>query len=120
MDKIENLSDLAPIAYGAIAFATLRYIGKLLTWCGRKIAEGANKDLIKKLMPSIAEYVEGKIREFKDELTKDLMDVKMAVEEYRKVKHDIETENKYLKNAIEEDDKELLEIIKNHLKSKNG
>lgn len=124
MDKpIDTFGDIALQVYGAVTLAVLFYLGKILKWCGRKIAEGANKDLVEKLMPSIAEYVEGKIKEFKDDtiktLTAELSQVKKSVEEYRNVKHNIETENKYLKQILKEDDQELIKIIQQHLNEKS-
>jgi len=123
MDKpIDTFSDIALQVYGAITLAALFYLGKILKWCGRKIAEGANKDLVEKLMPSIAEYVESKIKEFKDDtirtLTSELAEVKKSVEKYKNVKHNIETENKYLKQMIQENDEELIKIIREHLNEK--
>ena len=98
------------------------YAGKILKWCGRKIAEGANKDLIEKLMPSIAEYVEGKIKEFRNDtiatLTTELLQLKKSVEEYRSVKHNIETENKYFKQMIQNNDQELIKVIREYLNEK--
>lgn len=122
VDKIETLSDLAPYAYGALALAIFRYVGKFLEWCGRKIAEGANKDLIRKLMPSVAEYFEENMKKFKDEIIFPIVDelnhLKNSVEKYKSVKHDIETENKYLKQAIKDGDQELLKIIQDYLNEK--
>jgi len=68
MDKTsDTFGEIAFQVYGAAILAVLFYLGKILKWCGRKIAEGANKDLVEKLMPSIAQYVESKIKEFKDD-----------------------------------------------------
>ena len=110
---------------GGILFLWLAiffYAGKILKWCGRKIAEGANKDLIEKLMPSIAEYVEGKIKEFRNDtiatLTTELLQLKKSVEEYRSVKHNIETENKYFKQMIQNNDQELIKVIREYLNEK--
>lgn len=121
-ESINNL--IVKTSGGILIFwmAGLVYFGKILNWCGKKIAEGANKDLIKQLMPSIAEYVEKKIEEFKNEtiatLSNELTEVKKLVEEYKKVKHNIETENKYLRSAIKESDVELLSVIKDYLNEK--
>lgn len=123
MDKtVDTFGEISLQVYGAITLAVVFYLGKILKWCGRKIAEGANKDLVEKLMPSIAEYVEGKIKEFKNDtirtLTSELAEVKKSVEEYRTVKHNIETENKYFKQMIKENDQELIKIIRDHLHEK--
>lgn len=121
----ETINDLIIKTSGGILFLWLAiffYAKKVFMWCGRKIAEGANKDLVDKLMPSIAKYVEDKIKEFKDDtiktLSSELAEVKKSVEEYKNVKHNIETENRYLKQIIKENDQELLELIKRHLNEK--
>jgi len=126
MDAItESINHLIIKTSGGILFlwlAVFFYAGKILKWCGRKIAEGANKDLVEKLMPSIGQYVEGKIKEFRDDtintLSVELSQVKKSVEEYRNVKHNIETENKYLKQIIQEDDQELIKVIREYLNGK--
>jgi len=121
----ESINNLIIKTSGGILFiwlAVLLYSKKALEWCGRKIAEGANKDLVKKLMPSIAEYVEQKIAEFKKDtiatLTSELQEVKNSLNKYRDVKHNIETENKYLKQMIKEDDQELIKVIRDYLHEK--
>lgn len=122
----ESINNLIIKTSGGILFiwlAILLYSKKALEWCGRKIAEGANKDLIKKLMPSIAEYVEQKIAEFKKDtiatLSGELQEVKNSLNKYRDVKHNIETENKYLKQMIKEDDQELIKVIRDYLHEKD-
>lgn len=121
----ESLNNLIVKTSGGILFiwlAILLYSKRALEWCGRKIAEGANKDLVKKLMPSIAEYVEQKIVEFKKDtiapLTADLQEVKNSLSKYRNAKHNIETENEYLKQMIKEDDQELIKVIRDYLNEK--
>jgi hypothetical protein len=121
----ESINNLIIKTSGGILFiwfAILLYSKKALEWCGRKIAEGANKDLVEKLMPSIVRYVEEKIKEFKDDtintLSNELNEVKKSVETYKAKKHNIETENKYLKQIIKEDDQELVKIIQEYLNEK--
>lgn len=126
MEKItDSINALIIKTSGGILFLWLAiffYAGKILKWCGRKIAEGANKDLVEKLMPSIAEYVEVKIKEFRDDtintLTTELLHLKKSVEEYRNVKHNIETENKCFKQMIQDDDQELIKVIREYLNEK--
>lgn len=124
-DITDSINTLIIKTSGGILFLWLAiffYAGKILKWCGRKIAEGANKDLIEKLMPSIAEYVEGKIKEFRNDtiatLTTELLQLKKSVEEYRSVKHNIETENKYFKQMIQNNDQELIKVIREYLNEK--
>jgi len=124
----ETINQLIIKTSGGILFlwlAILFYSTKILKWCGKKIAEGANKDLVEKLMPSIAKYVEDKIKDFKDEtvekiekVSSELEEVKSFFNSYRDAKHNIETENKYLKQAIRDNDEELLKVIKDFLNEK--
>lgn len=115
----ETINNLIIKTSGGILFlwlAVFFYAGKILKWCGKKIAEGANNDLVNKLMPSIAKYVEEKIDDFKkqtiQELKADLDEVKKALTEYREEKHNLEGENKNLKEAIKLGDPELLNALK--------
>lgn len=124
----ETINNLIIRTSGGILFiwlAILLYSTKILKWCGKKIAEGANNDLVKKLMPSIAEYVENTIETFKKETVNKIEKVSLELEEmkkffnaYRDTKHNIETENKYLKQAIKDNDEELLKVIHNFLNEK--
>lgn len=114
----ETINGLIVKTSGGILFiwlAVLLYSSKALKWCGRKIAEGANKDLIDKLMPSIAEYVEDKLEEFKQDA---ILPLKQALDQYRLKKHNIGAENEYLKSMIKDNDQELIEVIRKYLNEK--
>ena len=115
----ETINNLIIKTSGGILFlwlAVFFYAGKILKWCGKKIAEGANNDLVNKLMPSIAKYVEEKIEDFKkqtiQELKVDLEEVKKALTEYKKEKHNLDGENKTLKEVIKLGDPELINALK--------
>lgn len=111
---LAKISDSYLIISGVVIF----FSTKFLSYCGRKIAEGANEDFIKKFEPTIEKYIDKQLKLFTAKLSADLSEVKESINSYKAAKHNIETENKYLKQAIKEDDQELLEVIKQHLNEK--
>lgn len=124
MDKIyDSISNIITDTAGGILtiwglflYYVIKFTTRGLRWIGTKIAEGANKDFVNKITPIIKAELEEELEEVKREI----IIIKKSLMEYKKVKHDIETENGSLKQAISLSDPELLsklkEIISNEKK----
>ncbi|MEY3415858.1 MAG: hypothetical protein RLZZ418_1103, partial [Pseudomonadota bacterium] len=85
---------------------------KIATFLGACAAEGAiNKGLatitpvIKSEFKKEFEFIKGDVSQLKEEVG----ELKSSIGSYRKVKHDIETENKYLADALISKDEEMLD-----------
>lgn len=98
----------------AIWGGALFFFVKFLKWCGEKIAEGANNDLIAKMMPTIEDHLDEKLLKFEGVL-EDVNDIKNSLHNYREKKHEIEGENESLKQLIINSDQEGLKELKNFL-----
>lgn len=116
MDKVyESVSNIITdtaggvlTIWGLFLYYMTKFTTKGLRWTGSKIAEGANKDFVKKITPIIREELEQELLEIKAEIKI----INKALTEYKNVKHNIETENKSLKQAISLSDPELIDKLK--------
>jgi hypothetical protein len=82
-----------------------------LRWCGEKIAQGANTDLVDRLMPSIKTYLDEKLKTLRDDLDKDISEIKKGLGMYKSKKHDLEGENANLVAALKSGDKEIFKEL---------
>jgi len=118
MENIANsINSLIVKTYGGlIAFwLTIVYmLVKLLVFLGGCMAEGAiNKGMVK-----IIPIVKAEFKTEFDTLKKEINDVKKSFKSYQDEKHEIEGENKNLKEAICLDDPELLKTLKKTIEKK--
>lgn len=109
MDKIyQSISQLIIDTGGGILILWLGaalILKKVLRWCGTKIAEGANNDLVAKLMPQLEAKFDDKLSNFASELRKE-------ISPYKEKKHKIEGELEALKEAIIANDLEVLSALR--------
>tara|TARA_R110002126_G_scaffold249747_1_gene392615 strand:- start:1653 stop:2051 length:399 start_codon:yes stop_codon:yes gene_type:complete len=84
---------------------------KIATFLGGCAAEGAINKALTKMVPLVkAQFLIEfeSIKEDVAQLKEEVGDLKSSIEKYRKVKHDIETENQYLGEALISKDEEML------------
>lgn len=94
--------------WGVIAIV----LAKIAAFLGGCMAEGAINKALSKMVPLVKaqfliEFLS--IKEDVSQLKEEVGDLKSSIENYRKVKHDIETENQYLAEALISKDEEMLE-----------
>lgn len=87
-------------------------LAKIAAFFGGCMAEGAINKTLSKIIPLVKaqfkiEFLS--IKEDVSQLKEEVGDLKSSIEKYRKVKHDIETENQYLTEALISKDEEMLE-----------
>tara|TARA_R110000868_G_scaffold127110_1_gene334545 strand:- start:126 stop:506 length:381 start_codon:yes stop_codon:yes gene_type:complete len=87
------------------------FLIRFLRWCGEKIAQGANTDLVNRLMPSIKTYLDEKMKALRDDLDKDICEIKKGLGMYRVKKHDLEGENANLIEALKSNDPKLMREV---------
>ena len=107
-DTINNL--IIKTNGGLVAFwgAIIALSVKASTFLGGCAAEGA----INKAMLKIFPMVEERFKTQFDIIKKDIEEMKKALEAYKTVKHNIQTENQYLQEVIISNDPELLEELR--------
>jgi hypothetical protein len=116
-DAINNLIISTSGGILALWGAFCWFFVKFLRWCGEKIAQGANTDLVNRLMPSIKMYLDEKLKTLRDDLDKDISEIKKGLGMYKSKKHDLEGENANLVAALKSGDKELIkELIETYEK----
>jgi len=115
LDSINSL--ILKTAGGLIALWGVAVYGlvKIATFLGGCAAEGAINKALSKMVPLVkAQFLIEfeSIKEDVSQLKGEVGDLKSSIEKYRKVKHDIETENQYLTEALISKDEEMLEEFK--------
>lgn len=98
MDKIySTINQLIIETSGGVLViwvASLYFLKKALRWCGTKIAEGANNDLIAKLLPQLESKFDLKFKNFKNEIHDDFVQKLEKLEDsiaaYKSKKHNSE------------------------------
>lgn len=110
-DAISNV--ITETAGGLLAFwaAMAYFFVKFLKWCGAKIAEGANNDLVKKITPYFDKWLSDKL----EPIQKEMAEIKESLASYKKIKHSLESERDHLIQVIIEDDEELTQEVRNLL-----
>ena len=97
--------------WGVIAIV----LAKIAAFLGGCMAEGAINKALSKMMPLVKSQFKIEFESIKEDVSQlkgEVGDLKSSIEKYRKVKHDIETENQYLAEAIISKDEEMLEEFK--------
>lgn len=112
MDNIiKTINELIIKTYGGLLsfWLAMSYLSvKLLSFLGGCMAEGAiNKGMLK-----IIPIVKAEFKTEFDTLKKEINDVKKSLKSYKDEKHELEGENKNLKEAILLDDPELFKDLK--------
>ena len=112
LDSINSL--ILKTAGGLIALwgVAVYALVKIATFLGGCMAEGAINKALSKMMPLVKSQFKIEFESIKEDvsqLTEEVGDLKSSIEKYRKVKHDIETENQYLAEALISKDEEMLE-----------
>jgi len=94
--------------WGLIGYGLVKIFGFL----GGCAFEGAISKGLEKMIPAVKsefkkefEFIKGDVSELKEEIG----ELKSSIGSYRKVKHDIETENKYFVDALISKDEEMLD-----------
>tara|TARA_R110000868_G_scaffold17344_1_gene76351 strand:+ start:29664 stop:30056 length:393 start_codon:yes stop_codon:yes gene_type:complete len=127
MDQIaKTINNIIVDTYGGILiiwFPISYFFIRFLRWCGEKIAQGANSDLVDKLMPSIQKEVNEKLtqleKKIEDTFGKDIIEIKAALKIYQSRKHFLEGENQCLKEVVKDGDEELLRDLQSLLRKKD-
>lgn len=101
--------------WAAVTLYAIKALGKFLGWCGSKIAQGAIKDLLSKLMPQVKSYLDDKIGHLEVKIDTEIGIIKDSIKSYKKEKHRLEGENISLKQVILSRDGELLENVREAL-----
>tara|TARA_R110000868_G_scaffold1103_1_gene8401 strand:+ start:2530 stop:2928 length:399 start_codon:yes stop_codon:yes gene_type:complete len=112
LDSINSL--ILKTAGGLIALwgVAVYALVKIATFLGGCAAEGAINKALTKMMPLVKYQFKIEFESIKidvSQLTGEVGDLKSSIEKYRKVKHDIESENQYLAEALISKDEEMLE-----------
>lgn len=112
LDSINSL--ILKTAGGLIAIwgVAVYALVKIATFLGGCMAEGAINKALTKMMPLVKSQFKIEFESIKEDvaqLKEEVGDLKSSIEKYRKVKHDIETENQYLAEALISKDEEMLE-----------
>jgi len=84
---------------------------KIATFLGGCAAEGAINKALTKMVPLVKSQFKIEFESIKQDVTQlkeEVTELKSSIEKYRKVKHDIETENQYLGEALISKDEEML------------
>ena len=84
---------------------------KIATFLGVCAAEGAINKALTKMMPLVKSQFKIEFESIKEDvmqLKQEVTELKSSVESYRKVKHDIQTENEYFTEAIISKDEDML------------
>lgn len=99
---------------------------KIATFLGGCAAEGAINKALTKMVPLVKSQFKIEFESIKEDvahLKEEVGELKSSIEKYRKVKHDIETENQYLAEVLISKDEEILdefrEILIKRAKRKN-
>ena len=116
MDEILNSvnSLILKTAGGLIALWGLIVYGlvKIATFLGGCAAEGAINKALSKMVPLVKSQFKIEFESIKEDvsqLKEEVVELKSSIGSYRKVKHDIETENKYFVDALISKDEEMLD-----------
>ena len=112
LDSINSL--ILKTAGGLIAIwgVAVYALVKIATFLGGCMAEGAINKALTKMMPLVKYQFKIEFESIKEDvsqLKEEVGDLKSSIEKYRKVKHDIESENQYLAEALISKDEEMLE-----------
>ena len=112
LDSINSL--ILKTAGGLIAIwgVAVYALVKIATFLGGCMAEGAINKALTKMMPLVKSQFKIEFESIKEDvaqLKEEVGDLKSSIEKYRKVKHDIESENQYLAEALISKDEEMLE-----------
>lgn len=111
----ETINKLITDTYGGVIIfwiALFKILDSSLKWAGKKIAEGANNDFIKKLMPDIEKKLNERLQEIENKLELKLEDLKHSVETYKNKKHNLENDHSLMLRAILDKDEDSLELIR--------
>ena len=115
MDEIFNTinSLILKTAGGLIAMWGLAVYAlvKIATFLGGCAAEGAINKALTKMVPLVKSQFKIEFESIKEDvaqLKEEVTELKSSVESYRKVKHDIQTENEYFTEAIISKDEDML------------
>ncbi len=110
-DIFESINGLIVKTYGGLVvfWSIIAYVlVKFLTFLGGCMAEGAiNKGMLK-----IIPIVKAEFKTEFDTLKKEINDIKKSFKSYQNEKHELEGENKSLKEAILLDDPKLFKALK--------
>lgn len=122
-DSINSL--ILKTAGGLIALWGVVVYGliKIATFLGGCAAEGAINKALSKMVPLVKSQFKIEFESIKEDvgfLKEEVTELKSSVELYRKVKHDIETENQYFSEALVSNDKEMLEQFREILVKRKG
>jgi len=116
MDKIFDTvnSLILKTAGGLIALWGLAVYAlvKIATFLGGCAAEGAINKALTKMVPLVKSQFKIEFESIKEDvahLKEEVVELKSSIGNYRKVKHDIETENKYFVDALISKDEEMLD-----------
>lgn len=115
LDSINSL--ILKTAGGLIAFwGVMAYaVMKTATFLGGCAAEGAINKALATITPLVKSQFKIEFELIKEDvglLKEEVTELKSSVELYRKVKHNIETENHYLAEALVSNDEEMLKEFK--------
>jgi len=111
----DSINGLIVKTYGGlIAFwLMIVYVAiKSLTFLGGCMAEGAINKALSKMLPLVKSQFKIEFESIKEDvsqLKEEVGELKSSIGSYRKVKHNIETENKYLADALISKDEEMLD-----------
>lgn len=116
MEQISTtINKLITDTYGGVIifwFALFKVLNEFLKYAGKKIAEGANNDFIKKLMPDIEKKLNERLQEIENKIELKLEDLKHSVNAYKDRKHNLENEYSIMLRAILDKDEDSLDIIR--------
>jgi len=94
--------------WGVIAIV----LAKIAAFLGGCMAEGAINKALSRMVPLVKVQFKIEFESIKEDvsqLKEEVGELKSSIEKYKKVKHDIETENEYLTEALISKDEEMLE-----------
>jgi len=112
LDSINSL--ILKTAGGLLALWGIAVYGivKAATFLGGCAAEGAINKALSKMVPLVKSQFKIEFESIKEDvsqLKEEVGELKSSIANYRKVKHDIETENQYLADALISKDEEMLD-----------
>lgn len=111
----QSINKLLVDTYGGIIVLWIIFIRlgtELCRWAGKKIAEGANNDFIRKLMPTVEEKLDQKFSIVERKIEEKFEKIEQSLAPYKNEKHNLENDRKIMLRAILEKDEKTFAIIK--------
>lgn len=111
----QSINKLLVDTYGGIIIVFIivaRYSGDIFRWAGKKLAEGAINDFIKKLMPTVEEKLDQKFSLVERKIEERFEKIEQSLKPYKDEKHNLENDRKIMLRAILDEDKDTIAIIR--------